>query len=165
MNANNAIPVGISDYKASRSPDMLVTYALGSCVGVALYDSASHIGGLSHIMLPSSSLRANGAIDDRMKYADTAIPDLIDSLVRLGADRSMLRAKIAGGANMFNSAGTSFVDTIGDRNTEAVKKALAQHGIPLVAEDVGSNYGRTVYFLLEDGRLRVQSLGRHINEI
>ena len=162
---NNTIPVGISDYKTSKSPDTLVTYALGSCVGIALYDSISHIGGLSHIMLPSSSLRANGIIDDRMKYADTAIPDLISELERLGAKRSSLRAKIIGGANMFNTTGTSFVDTIGERNIEAVRQVLAQLSIPLVAEDVGANYGRTVYFLLEDGKVKVQSLGKNINEI
>ena len=162
---NNTIPVGISDYKTSKSPDTLVTYALGSCVGITLYDSFAHVGGLSHIMLPSSSLKANGIIDDRMKYADTAIPDLIAELIRLGAKRSSLKAKIVGGANMFNTSGTSFVDTIGERNIEAVKQVLGQLGIPLVAEDVGANYGRTVYFLLEDGKVRVQSLGKNINEI
>jgi len=162
---NNTIPVGISDYKISKAPDMLVTYALGSCVGITLYDATAHVGGLSHIMLPSSSLKTNGIIDDRMKYADTAIPDLIDELERLGARRSALRAKIVGGANMFNTKGTSFVDTIGDRNIEAVRHVLAQLGIPLVAEDVGANYGRTVYFQLQDGKVRVQSLGKNINEI
>jgi chemotaxis protein CheD len=116
-------------------------------------------------MLPSSSIKASEVTDDRMKYADTAIPDLIDELESLGAKRSSLKAKIVGGANMFNTKGTSFVDTIGDRNIEAVKYILAQLGIPLVAEDVGANYGRTVYFQLEDGKVRVQSLGNVINEI
>ena len=162
---NNTIPVGISDYKTSKSPDTLVTYALGSCIGIALYDSLSHVGGLSHIMLPSSSLRANGVIDDRMKYADTAIPDLITELVRLGANKSSLKAKIIGGANMFNMTGTSFVDTIGERNIEAVRQILEKMGIPLVAEDVGANYGRTVYFKLDDGKVRIQSLGKNIHEI
>jgi chemotaxis protein CheD len=165
---NNTIPVGISDYKTSKSPDTLVTYALGSCVGITLYDPASHVGGLSHIMLPTSTLKTaspDGVIDDRMKYADTAIPDLITELERLGARRGSLRAKIVGGANMFTTTGTSFVDTIGERNIEAVRKVLAELGIPIIAEDVGANYGRTVYFLLEDGKVRVQSLGKNINEI
>jgi len=161
----NTIPVGISDYKTSAAPDTLVTYALGSCVGIALYDSEMHIGGLSHIMLPSSSLSVDRAEEDRMKYADTAIPDLIDALERHGSKRSSLKAKIIGGANMFNSTGTSFVETIGSRNVEAVKNTLSSLGIPLVAEDVGSNYGRTVYFQLEDGKVRVQSLGKNVNEI
>jgi len=162
---NNTVSVGISDYKASKAPDTLVTYALGSCVGIALYDSVAHVGGLAHIMLPSSSMRANGIIDNRMKYADTAIPDLVNELVRIGARRSRLIAKIVGGANMFSSFGTSFIDTIGDRNIDAVKTVLSELGIPLIAEDVGANYGRTVYFLLEDGKVRVQSLGKNINMI
>jgi chemotaxis protein CheD len=159
------ISVGISEYKTSKSPATLVTYALGSCVGIALYDSDTHIGGLSHIMLPYSSMRSDGFVDDRMKYADTAIPDLIAELERLGAKRGSLRAKIIGGANMFNMSGASFIETIGDRNIEAVRIVLGQLGIPLIAEDVGSNYGRTVYFLLEDGKVKVQSLGKNINEI
>ena len=159
------ISVGISDYKTSTSPDTLVTYALGSCVGIAIYDSQTHIGGLSHIMLPSSSLKVSGIVDDRMKYADTAIPDLISALERIGANRSALRAKIIGGANMFNTKGTSFIDTIGDRNIEAARQALSELGIPLVAEDVGANYGRTVYFLLEDGMVKVQSVNKNVNMI
>ena len=162
---NEMISVGISDYKTSKAPDTLVTYALGSCVGIMLYDAQAQIGGLSHIMLPSSSLKADGIVDDRMKYADTAIPDMIASLEKLGANPKALKAKIAGGANMFNTKGTSFVDTIGLRNVEAVHHALAEYGIPLVAEDVGENYGRTVYFLLEDGVVKIQSVNKSVNEI
>jgi len=161
----NTIPVGISDYKTSRSPDILVTYALGSCIGIALYDSNTHIGGLSHIMLPSSLSYANIGFDNRMKYADTAIPDMIRALERLGAKRPSLRAKIAGGANMFATNGMSFVDTIGERNIEAVRLALEEYGIPLVAEDVGANYGRTVFFELADGKVRIRAIGKSENEI
>ena len=162
---SSTIEVGISDYKTSRSPDMLVTYALGSCIGTVLYDFSTRLGGLSHIMLPSSSLLAEKPIDDRMKYADTAIPDLLRELEALGARRASLMAKIIGGANMFNSGGASFVDTIGERNIEAVRSVLAELGVPLVAEDVGANYGRTVYVLLDCGTVRVQSLGKKIIEI
>ena len=159
------IPVGISEYKTSKSPDLLVTYALGSCIGIALYDSFTHIGGLSHIMLPSNPLHLNVGIDNRMKYADTAIPDMILALERIGARRSSLSAKIAGGANMFGANGMSFVDSIGARNINAVRDALEKYGIPLVAEDVGSNYGRTVFFQLEDGKVRIQTIGRSVNVI
>jgi len=162
---NNTVSVGISDYKVSSAPDTLVTYALGSCVGIALYDPKARIGGLSHIMLPSSSLRADGTIDDRMKYADTAIPDLMKELERNGAGRGSMVAKIIGGANMFNMTGGSFVETIGERNVAATKSELARLGIPLIAEDVGANYGRTVYFQLENGMIKVQSLGRNIKMI
>jgi len=162
---SNTIAVGIADYKIARSPDTLVTYALGSCVGIALYDPASGVGGLLHIMLPSSSLHADGAVDDRMKYADTAIPDLIRDLEKSGVKRGSLVAKIMGGANMFNMQGTTFVETIGERNIHATKIELQRYGIPIVAEDVGANYGRTVYFQLEDCKVRVQSLGKNIKYI
>jgi len=162
---SDTISVGIADYKISRSPDTLVTYALGSCVGIALYDAANGVGGLLHIMLPSSSLHVDGMVDDRMKYADTAIPDLLAELERNGARRGAIVAKIMGGANMFNMQGTSFVETIGERNIAATKSELQRYGIPLIAEDVGANYGRTVYFQLEDGRVRVQSLGKNIKYI
>jgi len=157
----NTISVGISDYKTSKAPDTLVTYALGSCVGVALYDPWGHIGGLSHVMLPSSSLRTAGGIDDRMKYADTAIPDLAGELERMGARRGSLVAKLIGGANMFNLKGSSFVDTIGERNVAAARSELMRLGIPIVAEDVGSNYGRTVFFQLDDGKVQIHSFGRN----
>jgi len=162
---SNTISVGISDYKISKSPDMLVTYALGSCVGIALYDPSKRIGGLSHIMLPSSLMRADGIIDDRMKYADTAIPDLLSELDRIGANRRSVVAKLIGGANMFNMKGTSFVETIGERNIAAARNELARLNVPLVAEDVGANYGRTVFFLLENGTVRIQSLGKNVHII
>ncbi|MDR0874712.1 MAG: chemotaxis protein CheD [Clostridiales Family XIII bacterium] len=159
------IAVGISDYKTSKSPDTLVTYALGSCVGIFLYDPASRIGGLSHIMLPSSSLRTNDAADNRMKYADTAISDMLASMESLGAGRDFIHAKIAGGANMFGKMDGSFIDTIGDRNVDAVRQELARLGIPLIAEDVGANYGRTVHFNLKDGSVEIQSIGKEKREL
>ncbi|MDR1815289.1 MAG: chemotaxis protein CheD [Clostridiales Family XIII bacterium] len=160
---NEPIKVGISDYKMSRSPDTLVTYALGSCVGVSLYDPTTGIGGLSHIMLPTCSLRTDGCVDDRMKYADTAIEDLVRDMVAAGADRMGIRAKIAGGANMFGVAFDSLMGSIGARNIEAVRRELARLGIPVDGEDVGADYGRTVFFSLGDGSVRVQTAGRQAN--
>ncbi|MDR3305091.1 MAG: chemotaxis protein CheD [Clostridiales Family XIII bacterium] len=162
---DGTIPVGISDYKTSRSPDTLVTYALGSCVGISLYDPRTKIGGLSHIMLPSSLMRNGKPIDDRMKYADTAIEDMFREMLLLGARRDTIMAKIAGGANMFHFTENSLVDTIGDRNIDAVHAELSRLCIPLVGEDVGENYGRTVYFNLGDGKLKVQSIGKNMNEL
>ncbi|MDR1797976.1 MAG: chemotaxis protein CheD [Clostridiales Family XIII bacterium] len=158
------IKVGISDYKTSRSPDQLVTYALGSCVGVSLYDPVSKVGGLSHIMLPTSKLRAAG-VDDRMKYADTAIADMVRDMESKGADRAHIRAKIAGGANMFNIHESAFINTIGDRNIEAVKLELDRLGIPLVAEDTAGDYGRTVFFSLADGSVKIQTAGKAGSEL
>jgi len=123
------------------------------------------MGGLSHIMLPSSSMNVKGIVDNSMKYADTAIPELVSEMERNGAIRKSIVAKLVGGANMFNVQGTSFVETIGSRNVAAARNELERLGIPLIAEDVGANYGRTVYFQLEDGKIRVQSLSKNINMI
>lgn len=155
--------VGISDYKLARNPDVIVTYALGSCVGICLYDRQLKLGGLSHIMLPESGM-FNKNDENRMKFADTAIEDLARDLAAFGADRRRLTAKIAGGANMFEFQKGSAIGTIGDRNIGSVKHTLHRLKIPIVAEDVGSNYGRTVYFDLDTGIMRVQSLSRSIRE-
>lgn len=155
--------VGISDYKFARNPNVIVTYALGSCVGICLYDKQLKVGGLSHIMLPESSMFSKNDIN-RMKFADTAIVDLVKDLTRLGADGRRLVAKIAGGAQMFEVQQGSMIGTIGERNVSSVKKALQSLRIPILAEDTGLNYGRTVYFDLETGIMKVQSLNRSIKE-
>ena len=92
----NLIVVGISDYKLAKDPGVLVTYALGSCVGICIYDRRLKIGGLSHIMLPDSTMFTRGEIN-RMKFADTAVGDMLQSLISKGADKRTLVAKIAGG--------------------------------------------------------------------
>lgn len=160
---SDLLVVGISDYKFARNPNVIVTYALGSCVGICLYDKQLKIGGLSHIMLPESSMFSKNDIN-RMKFADTAIVDLVQELCKLGADRRRLTAKIAGGAQMFEVQQGSLVGTIGDRNITSVKSTLHSLKIPILAEDTGLNYGRTVYFDLETGIMKVQSLSRSIRE-
>lgn len=160
---SDLLVVGISDFKLARHPNVIVTYALGSCVGICLYDKQLKIGGLSHIMLPESSMFQQNDIN-RMKFADTAIVDLVQDLVKLGADKRRLTAKIAGGAQMFEIRNGSPLETIGDRNVISVKKMLQSLRIPIVAEDTGLNYGRTVYFDLNTGIMKVQSLGRSVYE-
>ena len=155
--------VGISDYKYARNPEVIVTYALGSCVGICLYDKQLKVGGLSHIMLPESSMFSKNETN-RMKFADTAIVDLVQDLMKLGVDRRRLTAKIAGGAQMFEVQAGSLVGTIGDRNIASVKNTLNSLKIPIIAEDTGLNYGRTVYFDLDTGIMKVQSLSRSIKE-
>jgi len=159
------IVIGISDQKTSRSPDTLVTYALGSCVGISLFDPKSNIGGLAHIMLPDSKMITNPQSLDRMKFADTAIEDMLDRMVEIGASRKNIFAKIIGGANMFKATGTSTFATIGLRNIEAVRNELERLGIPIVGEDVGKDFGRTVYFDLKTGKISVQSLGKGRKEL
>jgi chemotaxis protein CheD len=154
--------VGISDYAVSRAPDIVVTYALGSCVGICLYDSAKKIGGLSHIMLPESSMAPRGETN-RMKFADTAVVDIAKDLRNMGALR--LTAKIAGGAQMFATPAMGAMGNIGERNVKAVKAALAALRIPIIAEDTGRDYGRTVFFDLATGIMKVQSIGKSTHEL
>lgn len=148
------ITIGISDWKICGKDDVLVTYALGSCIGSCLYDREAGIAGLSHIMLPDSSNVRDPKIN-RMKYADTALPDMVNEMVKRGASRSRIQAKIAGGAVMFLTQNQSF--NIGESNIKAVKKALAALKIPIIAEDTGLNFGRTVYFHGNDGKVIVRS--------
>lgn len=153
---SKTVTVGISDLNVVKAPDTLVTYALGSCVGICLYDSRAKIAGLSHIMLPSSSL--NDDPKQVYRFADTAIPLLVKKMEMAGARKAYLKAKIAGGAQMFASANNSSISNIGQRNVMAVKETLAKLKIPIIADDTGKNYGRTLYFTAEDGIMRIKSV-------
>lgn len=154
MTEPKKIIVGISDLKLCRSPDILITYALGSCVGICLLDSFTGIAGLSHIMLPDSSQLPDDK--NRMKFADTAIEDLFEAMIREGAFPANITAKIAGGASMFPNA-TGNIATIGKRNVAAVKKKLSELNIPIIAEDTGLDYGRTVHFNSQNGEVKIVS--------
>jgi chemotaxis protein CheD len=146
--------VGISDWKVTKSPDILVTYALGSCVGICFYDKRAKIAGLSHIMLPDSTSSGEANLN-RMKFADTAIPDMLKKMITMGASQAAMTAKIVGGATMFQTSSDRF--NIGDRNIVAVKAALQSLRIPIVAQDIGLNYGRTVFLYSDDGTVVVKS--------
>ncbi|MCL2071219.1 MAG: chemotaxis protein CheD [Oscillospiraceae bacterium] len=154
MNLN----VGISDWKVSKPPDVIVTYALGSCVGICLYDKRTKIAGLSHIMLPDSGNSGEANIN-RMKFADTAIPDMLKKMVALGAMQSGITAKIAGGATMFSASGCDRFN-IGERNVVAVKAALQTLRIPIIGQDTGANYGRTLFLYPETGKVKVKSASK-----
>ncbi len=148
------ITVGISDLAVGKSDSTLVTYALGSCVGICLYDQRAKIGGLAHIMLPCSKDVPN-ATDNYKKFADTGIYLLAKEMVSKGADFKSLTAKIAGGAQMFASANSTF--NIGERNVNAVKQVLGNNHIQIIAEQTGSNIGRTIFFNVDTGMVEVKS--------
>lgn len=156
---NQVVKVGISDLNVVRAPNTLVTYALGSCVGICLYDTSLKIAGLSHIMLPSSK-EMTSMKQEIYKYADTAIPALLKKMESMGARSIHLKAKIAGGAQMFTGNANSTLSRIGQRNVAAVKAELARLHIPIIAEDTGKNYGRTLYLSAEDGSMRIKSANR-----
>ena len=153
------IKVGMADLNICVSPDGITTLGLGSCVGIAIRDPVTKIGGLAHIMLPdSSTIRNNGNIP---KFADTGIEELVKRVVAKGANRTRLVAKIAGGAQMFSfGGGNSETIRVGERNVEASKKKLAELKIPILAEDTGKNYGRTVIFYPETGDYIIRAVGK-----
>ncbi len=153
------IKVGMADLNICVSPDGITTLGLGSCVGIAIRDPVTKIGGLAHIMLPdSTTIRNNGNIP---KFADTGIEELVKRVVAKGANRTRLVAKIAGGAQMFTfGGGNSETIRVGERNVEASKKKLAELKIPILAEDTGKNYGRTVIFYPETGDYIIRAVGK-----
>ncbi|MCD7730525.1 MAG: chemotaxis protein CheD [Oscillospiraceae bacterium] len=151
------ITVGIADLNVGKDGDVLATYALGSCVGICLYDSSTKIAGLAHIMLPLSKDAAGGknTPENRRRYADTGITELIQTMSLSGATASRLTAKIAGGAQMFST--NSSVFNIGERNVAAVKKVLAAYKVNIIAEETGLNFGRTVFFHADTGIMEVRA--------
>lgn len=153
------VNVGIADLNVVKNPDSIATYALGSCVGICLYDAEQKIAGLAHIMLPWSTAATNPS-DNMRRYADTGITELIQKMVTQGAKKYRLTAKIAGGAQMFSV--NSSVFNIGERNVEAVKKVLSTYNIPIIAEQTGSNFGRTVFFYAADGIMEIRAATKPI---
>ncbi|AEV68540.1 chemotaxis protein CheD [Acetivibrio clariflavus] len=159
----NMIKVGMADMQAARHPAVLVTLGLGSCVGIALYDKTTGIIGLAHCMLPDSTQSKN--VTNIAKFVDTAIEALVAKMIALGANRNKLVAKLAGGAQMFNFSQSSDLMKIGLRNVIAAKEKLAQLRIPLISEDTGGNYGRTIMLDSATGILQVKTIGYGIKEI
>ncbi len=157
------IKVGMADYKTGKSPDSLITYGLGSCIGIALYDSITKIGGLAHIMLPDSSQAK--PTENPFKFADKCLVLMVDELVKMGAAKSRLKAKLAGGAQMFAFNKATDIMRIGERNEESVRAVLKKLGIPIVAADTSGNYGRTVELFLEDGRFKIKTINKGEKDI
>lgn len=157
------IKVGMADYKVGRNPSSLISYGLGSCIGIALYDAVTKIGGLAHIMLPDST-QARSA-DNPAKFANTAIPLMLDEMIKLGAVKHRVTAKIAGGAQMFTFANATDVMRVGERNAEAVHMLLKKMDIKMIADDTGGNYGRTVVLHLDTGIYRVRTIAKGEKEL
>jgi chemotaxis protein CheD len=148
------VTIGMAQFALGAAQDTLVTVGLGSCVGVVLYDLHGTVAGLAHVMLPEGR-----ATDELLpgKYADTAVKQLLSELLQRQVQRSRIRAKLAGGAQMFS--GRSGIDhvRVGARNVEAVLAQLELHRIPVVAADVGGNCGRTLSFAVATATLTVQT--------
>ena len=157
------IKVGIADLNLVLDPGSIMTIGLGSCIGIALYDRNLKVAGLAHIMLPDSTQFKNNT--NPMKFADLAIPILIEKMEEQGCKKRNLIAKIAGGASMFNFSDKSIISDIGKRNAEAVKKTLKDKLIPIVAEETGGNKGRTMILQANDGKVVLKVVGHGIIEL
>lgn len=160
---NNTIKVGMADANVCKPPDVITTLGLGSCVGIVLYDPVNKIAGLVHVMLPDSTKIINNS--NVYKFADTGIDTLIKDMVNLGALKRNIVAKIAGGAQMFTFSNNIEMMRIGDRNVEATKDKLMKLGIPILSEDTGANYGRTIVFSPDTGLLNIRSVGKELKII
>ena len=155
--AGTTLKIGMADLKVSKAPDLLTTLGLGSCVGITLYDKQTKVVGMAHIMLPSSKEIKNN--ENKAKFADTGIEELLNQMIKAGANKSNLVAKIAGGSQMFNFNTNNDTLKVGERNVIATKEKLKEVGIKIIAEDTGGNFGRTIVIDSEDGSLQVRTIG------
>lgn len=160
---NNEVKVGIADLNLVLDPGTIMTIGLGSCIGIALYDKILKVAGLSHIMLPDSTQFKS--VTNPMKFADSAIPILIEKMQKQGCRKQNIVAKIAGGASMFNFSDKSIISDIGKRNSEAVKKTLKDMGIPIIAEDTGGDKGRTMILEASTGKVTLKIVGKGTVEL
>ena len=151
------ITVNIADFKSGKAPDMLVTYALGSCIGISIYDKLTHIGALGHIMLPGEDLEKTK--DTPMRFATSCIPMMLDALAKLGCSKANMEARIAGGANIITFSNESSLNSIGFRNATAVRKTLLRQGIRIVGEDIGKDYARTMFLNPGTGEVTIKTYG------
>lgn len=155
------VPAGES--RVGRGEGVLAVAGLGSCVAVMLYDPETRVGGLAHVLLPDPTFSSQP--DRRWRYMSTAVPELVRALVFAGANRSRLRARLVGGASMFQDIMPKNQPNVGERNIAAARSALAEAAIPVVGEQVGGSFGRSVEFDLSDGRVRVSSQGGNRVEV
>jgi chemotaxis protein CheD len=151
------IRVKVADYAVRRGGHVIVTIGLGSCVAIALYDRVTRIGGLAHILLPNRAMSRETS--NPAKFPETIVPVMLEEMRRLGSSpTAAISAKIVGGASMFGQLTGGTGINVGERNVISTKDVLAAASIPLLAEDTGLDYGRSVYFHLDDGRVEVRSL-------
>lgn len=153
---DNKLTVGIADMKLSNKGEELITYALGSCIGICLYDPVVKVGALIHIMLP---LNMETGRKNPMKYADTGIRETLKQMEARGARRNRVVAKLAGGAKMFEITGGN-LGNIGQRNIESVHAVLQKEGVRILKEDVGGKVARTLIFNTGTGQGKIRSYGR-----
>lgn len=152
------VVVDIADMRISADPaDRLVTYSLGSCMGVTVYDPVVHVGGMIHYMLPESALNPEKARSNPAMFADTGIPALFKAAYRLGAEKRRMIVRVAGGACMMDEQGTF---NIGKRNYVMLRKLFWKNGVLIDAEDVGGALSRTLRLEIATGRTVLRTTGQ-----
>lgn len=154
---DTVVKVRMADYAICKVPCTITTIGLGSCVGIVLYDPVRKNCGMLHAMLPDSKRIRNNS--NRSKFVDTGLEDMISELEKMGSPKRTLKAKMAGGAAMFDFTEVNDMTSIGAQNVQAAKDMLKELGIPLIAEDTGKNYGRTICFSPETGELFIKAVG------
>lgn len=156
MNVDTAdIRVKVADY-AVASNGIISTIGLGSCVAIVLHDPAAQVGGMAHVLLPNEAMSRDKS--NPAKFPTTAVPLVLAEMKKRGAQLERVRAKIIGGASMFGNLMPAGGINIGERNVNAVREVLASVGVPIIAEDTGSDYGRSVFLYVLSGRVEVRSL-------
>lgn len=157
------IVVGVSDMKVSNDVEsVLVTYSLGSCIGISIYDPVARVGGLLHFMLPDSNLDLEKAQRNPNMFADTGIPNLFKSAYQLGAKKQRMKVIVVGGAQVLDQKGFF---NIGKRNNMAVRKMFWKNSVMIDYEDVGGNVNRTLKMAIKDGKVWLKVSGQGVVEI
>lgn len=150
--------VDIADLAVTQNPaDSLITYSLGSCIGVTIWDPETHVGGMIHYMLPDSSLAPEKAKANPAMFADSGVPLLFRSAYQLGASKKRLVVKAAGGSQLLDDNGTF---NIGKRNYVMLRKMFWKNGILIKTEDVGGSLSRTLKLEVSTGRVTIKSRGK-----
>jgi chemotaxis protein CheD len=155
--SDKLLTVDISEIVVSNDPEaVIVTYALGSCIAVMLYDPKRRVGGMIHFMLPMSSTSPEKATDKPGMFADTGVPLLFNEMYKMGCDKSDLIVKVAGGGTLYDDKG---MFKIGQRNYTVLRKLFWKNNVMIAAEDVGGAKSRTAKLYLADGRVTIRSQG------
>jgi chemotaxis protein CheD len=161
--SSRELVVRVADLRAGVGDDVLVTVGLGSCVAILLYDAEARVGGLAHVLLPSPALAARDAKPG--KFPQYAVPQLLQLMTAEGARPERVTGRLAGGASMFAALAPPGTLQMGERNLVAARHALSSHGVPLVGEAVGGDFGRTVRFRVRDGRVEVSTVAHGVQHL
>jgi chemotaxis protein CheD len=155
--------VRVADLRCGLADDTLITIGLGSCVAILLYDAEARVGGMAHILLPSPALSRKDS--SPAKFPQTAVPRLLELMAADGARPQRITARLAGGASMFAALAPPGTIQMGERNLVAARQVLSTHRVPLVAEAVGGDFGRTVRFRVCDGRVQISTVSHGVQHL